>query len=105
MFDTGGADMTFKDTDTRFTFFFPDARVLSDPEIDALPADKKQAADSEQREGVWLEVFCPDASCVSDDGRITIPAVGTESGENKGMWLNIFCPEGSCELNQISDLP
>ena len=76
--------MTLKDTNTRFTFFFPDARVLSDPEIAALLADKKQAADTDQRKGVWLEVFCPDASCVSDDGRITLPAVGTQSGENKG---------------------
>ena len=97
--------MTLKDTNPRFTFFFPDARVLSDPGIAALPADKKQAADTDQREGVWLEVFCPDASCVSDDGRITIPAVGTASAENKEMWLNIFCPEGSCELNRMSDLP
>ena len=46
--------MTLKDTNTRFTFFFPDARVLSDPEIAALPADKKQTADTEQREGICL---------------------------------------------------
>jgi hypothetical protein len=42
---------------------------------------------------------------MTDDGRITIPALGAESPEKKGMWLNIFCPEGSCELNQMTDLP
>ena len=97
--------MAFKDTDARFTFFFPDARVLDDAEIAAIPADKKQAAEAAQKKGIWLEVHCPDASCVSDDGRITIPALGAESLEKNGMWLNIFCPEGSCELNQMTDLP
>ena len=97
--------MALKDSETRFTFFFPDARVLNEAEIAAISTEKKEAAESEKKEGIWLEIYCPDASCVGDDGRITIPAGGTESAEKRGIWLNLFCPEGSCELNQMTDLP
>ena len=91
--------------ETRFTFFCPDARVLDEAEIAAIPAEKREAAQADNRKGIWLEFHCPDGSCVGDDGRITIPAVGAESAEAKGFWLNLFCPEGSCELNLPSSLP
>ena len=97
--------MALKDRETRFTFFFPNARVLNEAEIDAIPTEKKEAAEADKKEGIWLEIYCPDASCVADDGRITIPAVGAEPAEAKGFWLNLFCPEGSCELDQMTDLP
>ena len=97
--------MTLQESSTRFTFFFPDARVLSEAEISVLPQEKKQAVETDQKKGVWLEIHCPDASCVRDDGRISIPAEGIESVENKGVWLNLFCPEGSCELEEGSSLP
>ena len=97
--------MALKDSKTRFTFFFPDARILNEAEIAAIPTEKKKAAEADKKEGVWLEIYCPDASCVRDDGRITIPAEGAESAEIKGIWLNLFCPEESCELNEMTDLP
>ena len=96
--------MASKDSETRFTFFFPDARVLNETEIAAISTEKKEAAKSDKSKGVWLEINCPDASCVGDDGRITIPAVGDEPAEKTGIWLNLFCPKGSCELNQMTDL-
>jgi len=97
--------MNTKESETRFTFFFPDARVLNEAEIAAIPEEKKKAAETDKSEGVWLEIYCPDASCVSDDGRITIPAAGAESAKKEGFWLNLFCPEGSCELKETTDLP
>ena len=97
--------MALKDSETRFTFFVPDARALSEAEISAIPTEKKEAAETNKKEGIWLEIYCPDASCVGDDGRITIPALGAQSVEKKGVWLNLFCPEGSCELSQLTDLP
>ena len=97
--------MVLNDNETRFTFFFPGARVLNEAEIAAISTEKKEAAKSDIKEGIWLEIYCPDASCVANDGRITIPAVGAESAKEKGLWLNLFCPEGSCELNQTTDLP
>ena len=70
--------MDLSDSDTRFIFFLPDARVLDEAEIAAIPAEKKHAAETDKKEGIWLEIYCPDGSCVGDDGRITISAVGTE---------------------------
>jgi hypothetical protein len=90
--------------DTRFTFFFPDARVLSVEEIQALTLEKKQASQKVGGKGVWLNINCPDASCISGEGRITIPATGVEHSK-KGFWLNLFCPEDTCEIHQATDLP
>jgi hypothetical protein len=97
--------MADKESSTHFTFFFPGARGLNEAEIAAIPEEKKKAAETDKREGVWLEIYCPDASCVSDDGRITIPALGAEPAKKEGIWLNLFCPEGSCELKETTDLP
>ena len=97
--------MALKHGKTRFTFFFPDARILNEAEIAAIPAEKRAAVESETREGIWLEINCPDASCVGDDGRITIPAVGAGTSAEEGTWLNLFCPKGSCEISQMTDLP
>jgi len=97
--------MALKDSKTLFTFFLPDARVLNEEEIAKIPAEKKKAAEADNKEGLWLEIHCPDASCLEDDGRITIPAKGAESEKKKGIWLNLFCPEDSCEFKEMSDLP
>jgi hypothetical protein len=97
--------MTRSDITARFTFFLPDARVLDDSEVAALPTDKIQAVDTDKKPGVWLEIHCPDAACIKDDGRISIPAEGIEPLEKKGIWLNLFCPEGSCKLEESTELP
>jgi hypothetical protein len=87
--------MTHHD-EQHLTFFFPHARVLSKADVDALPADKKKAAQASDRPGVWLEVHCPDASCIGKDGKITLQAAGVTEKSDKGLWLNIFCPEDRC---------
>ncbi|MFZ0240016.1 MAG: hypothetical protein WAL90_00105 [Desulfobacterales bacterium] len=99
--------MAMPENSARFTFFFPEARVLGKDEVDSLPADKRQTAATSGQQGVWLEINCPDKSCISDDGRITIPAAGNQAAvkKDKGVWLNLFCPEDSCELQQNTDLP
>lgn len=97
--------MATQDNSARFTFFFPEARVLSGVEIEALAPDKRQAAAKSGQPGVWLEINCPDKACISEDGKITVSAVGTEAKSKGGVWLNLFCPAGSCELRQGTDLP
>jgi hypothetical protein len=57
------------------------------------------------QQGLWLEIDCPDESCVDEDGNITISTRGVEPSEKKGFFLNLFCPEDSCEVVQSSDLP
>jgi len=86
----------------RFKFFLPDARVLSGDEIDRLPAEKVKSVKAAGREGLWLEINCPDDSCLDAEGRITLSA---KESEDKGIFLNLFCPEGSCEIVQGTDLP
>lgn len=86
------------------TFYFPNARVLGTNEVSALPADKKKAAEATGRSGVWLEVDCPDGSCLGKDGKVTLEAVGAETRKGKGVWLNVFCPEDSCLWKGGTDL-
>lgn len=87
-----------------FTFYFPNARVLGTNEVSALPGEKKKAAEAAGQRGVWLEVHCPDGSCVGRDGKVTLEAVGVEAKKGKGVWLNVFCPEDSCLWKGGTDL-
>jgi hypothetical protein len=52
---------------------------------------------TENKDGLWLEVFCPDESCLLPEEA----PVNIEKGEapdgSSGDWLKIFCPGGSCE--------
>jgi hypothetical protein len=89
---------------TQLTFYFPSARVLSSSDVAALPEEKKKAAERAGGNGVWLEVSCPDGSCVGSDGKVTLDAVGAEAKKDKGVWLNVFCPEDSCLWKSGTDL-
>ena len=89
---------------TNFTFYFPNARVLGANEVSALPGEKKKAAEAAGESGVWLEVNCPEGSCVGKDGKVTLEAVDTEPNKGKGVWLNVFCPEDSCLWKGGTDL-
>jgi hypothetical protein len=91
-----------KEKPFQFKFFLPDARLLNAKEINDLPADKLRAAESTGKDGLWLEIACPDRSCLDADGRITLP---TQESEGKGFFLNVFCPEGSCEIVESTDVP
>jgi hypothetical protein len=86
----------------RFKFFLPEARVLSENEIENLPAEKLRSATASGKEGLWLEITCPDRSCLDAEGRLTLP---THESEGKGIFLNLFCPEGSCEIVESTDVP
>jgi hypothetical protein len=86
----------------KFRFFLPDTRLLSNEEIESLPADKLRTAEAAGRQGLWLEISCPDRSCLDEQGRITLP---THEAEGKGTWLKLFCPEGSCEMAEATDVP
>ncbi len=87
----------------RFKFFIPDARVLGAEEVASLPPEKKEKAAG--KDGVWIDMVCPDKSCVAADGNISVPALGKESETKRGTWLNLFCPEGSCEIDEPTDIP
>jgi hypothetical protein len=89
---------------SRFRFFLPEARVLGKDEIANLPPEKLQAAKTGDGDGLWLEIVCPDESCIDSDGNISIPAKGADTSHDKGVFLNLFCPDDSCEVVQPTDL-
>jgi len=86
-----------------FKFFLPDARLMTQAEIDQLPDDKKHAASATGKNGLWLEIRCPDRSCLDTDGRLTLPTQASTG--DKGVFLHLFCPEGQCEVVESTDLP
>ena len=87
----------------RFKFFLPDARILEKDEIANLPREKLTSVKAGGREGLWLEIAWPDASCMDDAGNITIPAKRGDLSGKKGFFLSLFCPGDSCEIVQSSD--
>jgi hypothetical protein len=89
-------------TPFRFQFFLPDARLMTEQEINSLPADKVRSGAASGKKGLWIEIPCADRACIDADGKLTIP---TEQSEGKGTWLNVFCPEGACEIAESTDVP
>jgi hypothetical protein len=90
---------------SRVRFFLPEARLLGKDEIANLPPEKLRTVGSGGREGLWLEIVCPDESCIDQDGNICIPATSPDTSKEKGIFLNLFCPDNSCEVVQSTDLP
>jgi len=88
----------------QFKFFLPNARLLSESEIENLSAETIKAAGAGDENGLWLEIACADRSCMDAEGRIKIPTQGSAE-KSKGIFLELFCPEGSCEIVQSTDLP
>jgi hypothetical protein len=85
--------------------FLPNARPLTEAEIKDLPPEKKQITRETGEKGIWVEVLCPDQSCLAGGGKIQVSAEGAPEKETKGFWLNLFCPEKQCVIDQATDLP
>jgi hypothetical protein len=88
----------------QFKFFLPDARLLGNDEIESLRAKLDQSSPRNIEKGLWIEMTCPDQSCLDNEGRLTLPVTGNKP-ERKGIFLNLFCPEGRCEIVQSTDIP
>jgi len=101
---SGGMNMAHTDK-TSLAVFLPGSRSLSSSEIAGLPEEKRKAAVASGREGVWIEVPCPDGSCMKKDGKLVLEAAPAGDNEGKGVWLNIFCPEDSCLWKGGTELP
>jgi hypothetical protein len=99
----GETVMMDKKNINKFIFFFPGVRVLTDEEISRLSPEKRETAEHPGQKGLWLEIDCPNDSCMDDNGRIIVHTQGGQSTDKKGIWLNLFCPEKSCEILQSTD--
>jgi hypothetical protein len=91
--------------ETRKRVFVTRARLLSDEQRQSLSKKEKDFEKSCRDKGVWLELFCPDDACFTEEERIRIPVFCEDPKAEKKLWLDLFCPEGSCEVDQASKLP
>jgi len=77
------------------------------PSVGALSAEEfKNYPDKDcENKGFWLEVFCPEDSCLREEERIKLVDFCEDSEEKQDLWLEAFCPESSCEIFEASELP
>ena len=65
----------------------------------------KETGSGCERKGTWLEAFCPDDSCLSEEERIKLKAFCDDSEKKRDLWRDTFCPEDSCDVSETSQLP
>jgi hypothetical protein len=92
-------------TETRKKIFVTQARVLSDAQRQSLTETEKAFEDTCTDRGVWLEIFCPEDACFTEEERIEIPVYCEDPKVEKKLWLRLFCPEGRCEVEGPTSLP
>ena len=54
---------------------------------------------SDQKKGMWLKVFCPDARCLTEEEVVKLPEDKQQAARatgKEGLWLEVFCPEQTC---------
>ena len=86
----------------RVNVFLSGARLLGRDEIQQVMSETGRSVSESDADGLWIELTCPDRSCIGEDGRITLPP---EKESERGLFLNLFCPEDSCRILENTDLP
>lgn len=94
-----------KDTETPKRVFVSRARVLSEAQRGKLSEQEKAFEKSCQERGVWLELFCPDDACLTEEERFSIPVFCEDPKVKKSVFLELFCPGDSCEVVESTRLP
>src|SRR3989339_1457625 len=83
--------------------FVPNARNLTAEEVANIPEQGKEHI-KETRNGVWLEVNCPDRDCVIEEGKIALHVICARDKESESLWMRLFCPEDRCFANQPTNV-
>lgn len=91
--------------DNKKKVFVTNAKVLSQEERRSLTEKEKEYEASCKSRGVWLEIFCPEDRCFTEEERFEVPVFCEDPKVEKKLWLKLFCPEGSCEITSPSQLP
>ena len=84
--------------------FVSHAQVLSEDKRHSLSEQEKAYETSCQKKGVWLEVFCPDDACFTEEERPRVPVFCEDPKAKKSLWLDVFCPESRCEVDTSTGL-
>jgi hypothetical protein len=58
---------------------------------------------ADRKEDKWLNVFCPEDACLTDEERIARPTSSKTTEHSE--WLELFCPQESCEITSPTQLP
>lgn len=85
--------------------FLSNARPIPVEELKTLSDKEKEFARDCTDKGVWLELFCPDDSCLTKEERIKLVSFCEDSTNNKDLWLKVFCPDDTCEAVESTKLP
>ena len=93
------------ENETSKKVFVTHAKVLSEEQRQSLTDKEKEFESSCTNRGVWLELFCPNDACFTEEERVNIPVFCKDPNAGKKLWLNLFCPGGSCEVNEATQLP
>ena len=96
---------TTKEMETPKRVFVSHARVLSEEQRGALSEQEQRFEKSCQDRGVWLELFCPDDACLTEEERFSVPVFCENPKVKKSVFLELFCPEDSCEVVESTRLP
>ena len=93
------------ENDSSKKVFVTNANVLSEEQRQSLTDEEKAFEASCTSRGVWLELFCPNDACFTEEEQINIPVFCTDPNAGKKLWLKLFCPSGECEVTQATQLP
>jgi hypothetical protein len=91
--------------DTPKRVFVTHARVLPQEKLGTLSDQEKAFEKSCSDRGVWLEIFCPDDACMTEEERISLPVFCEDPHVKKTVALELFCPGDSCEVVEPTKLP
>jgi hypothetical protein len=91
--------------ETRKRVFVTGARVLSEDQRRTLTEKEKTFEAACRQRGVWLEIFCPDDQCFTEEERVDVPVFCEDPRAANKLWLKLFCPDGKCEITSADQLP
>ena len=101
-----GQDKTQKNgTDNPKRVFVSRAQVLSKEKRSQLSVQEKAFEAQCQDRGVWLELFCPDDACLSEEERFSIPVFCEDTKVKDSIFFELFCPDDSCDVFEPTRLP
>lgn len=80
--------------------FLPNARVLSREEIENLPEREREFVRESRKDGVWVELSCPDELCSAEEKGVKLPVFCEQPKHEHSLWLDIFCPGEQCNVDE-----
>ena len=91
-------------TEKQKRVFVKHAQVFSEEKRHTLSAKEKAYEKTCGEKGVWLELFCPDDACFTEEERVRIPVFCEDPQAKKSLWLDLFCPDDSCAVAESTKL-